>query len=167
MRYICFLKHFLLYVSFDSFPVFICLTKNEYYPLDDVYFFFQFEQDILPYSRRWDFELYIGKIFFVVLDHCTIIVRSLYDHWLSASKTEANICPTRSFLDWEVQSVKNRETCIFSVIHTVNLFRQNFHHKGKLISLRSSFSIWIHKLCQKYWKEETIRQRGGQNGRND
>ena len=60
-------------------------------------------------------------------------------------------CP----LQWApVQFLKNWKTCIFSVMRTVNLFRQNSRRKGKLISSKSSFSIWILKLCQKYWKEE-------------
>ena len=50
---------------------------------------------------------------------------------------------------------------------TVTLFRRNSHRKGKLISSKSSFSIWILKLCQKYWKEEARGPKRSRNVRND
>ena len=86
--------------------------------------------------------------------------------------SSVRICLPKAIMDcplqWApVQFLKNRKTCIFSVMHTVNLFRQNSRRKGKLISSKSSFSIWIFKLCQKYWKEEARDPKRSRNGRNN
>ena len=53
-------------------------------------------------------------------------------------------------------------------MHTVNLFRRNPRLKAKLISLKSSFSIWILKLWQKYWEETwTVTRLLEAGGKND